>query len=375
MANTREVMGEQACLDALVSDTLTTFEDDGVVSVGANALQHHDALTSVTMSQCKAVNSYGLANCANLEVVDIQGTGRIISNAFNGDTKLKHVVLRGNMKTSLDNTNAFNNTPISIGEGAIYVPSTLVESYKSTTNWSNFIILPIDAYPSTEFSTISDSWSDIITAVGNGTYGSKYTVGDTKSIVIDGTTYYMQLVAKDADVLASDGTTTVATTWLMFKVLYGTVHPMNSTATSEGGWAASEMRSWLSGTVLPLLPAEVQAAIKEVRKYSGNYEDGAIVKDGSVTADKLWIPSYHELNMGTDHETQGATYSTSLYPSGTASSTRPYRVKYNQSGSGSNWWLRSASAATGFRRVDSSGKETNGGADNSITGVVLGFCI
>lgn len=375
MTNTRETMGEQACLDALVADTLTTFEDDGVVYVGANALQYHDALTSVTMSQCKSVNSYGLANCTDLEVVDIQGTGTIVSNAFNGDTKLKHVVLRGNTKTDLDNTNAFNNTPISIGEGAIYVPSTLVESYKSTTNWSKFIILPIDAYPSTDFSTISDSWSDIITAVGNGTYGSKYTVGDTKSIVIDGTTYYMQLVAKDADVLASDGTTTVATTWLMFKVLYGTTHVMNSTQTTEGGWASSEMRSWLSGTVLPLLPAEVRTAIKEVRKYSGTYENGAVVKDGSVTADKLWIPSFHELNMGTDHETQGATYSTSLYPSGTASSTRPYRVKYNQSGSGSNWWLRSAHSATAFRSILNGGGVNITPADTTSYCVVLGFCI
>ena len=374
MANTRETMGEQACLDALVADTLTTFEDDGISYVGTNVLQYRDVLTSVTMSQCKAVNQYGLGNCTNLEVVDIKGTGTIDANAFNGDTKLKHVILRGNARGSLSSTNAFTGTPLAIGEGAIYVPSTLVDSYKAGTNWSDFTILPIDAYPATDFSTISDSWSDIIAAVGNGTYDSKYAIGDTKSIVIDGTTYYMQLVAKDADVLASDGTTTVATTWLMFKKLYGTAHVMNSTNTTEGGWAASEMRSWLSGTVLPLLPAEVRTAIKEVRKYSGTYENGAVVKDGSVTADKLWIPSFHELNMGTDHETQGATYATSLYPNGTGPSTRPYRVKYNQSGSANSWFLRSAYSVTDCRYVSGAGIAGNVSVGSNF-GVCLGFCI
>ena len=375
MANTRETMGEQACLDALVADTLTTFEDDGISTVGENALQHHDALTNVTMSQCKNVNSYGLANCTNLEVVDIQGTGTIAANAFNGDTNLKHVILRGSTMGSLFTTNAFDKTLLAMCEGAIYVQSTLVDSYKAGTNWSSFVILPIDAYPATDFSTISDSWSDIITAVGNGTYDSKYAIGDTKSIVIDGTTYYMQLVAKDADVLASDGATTVATTWLMFKRVYGTKHPMNSTKTTEGGWASSEMRSWLSGTVLPLLPAEVQAAIKEVRKYSGTYEDGAVVKDGSVTADKLWIPSYYELNVSTEYETQGATYSTSLYPSGTGSTANSHRIKYDQSCYGTSWWLRSALSATAFRSILNGGGVNITPADTTSYCVVLGFCI
>ena len=39
---------------------------------------------------------------------------------------------------SLFNTNAFNNTPITSGTGYIYVPSTLIESYKTATNWSTY---------------------------------------------------------------------------------------------------------------------------------------------------------------------------------------------------------------------------------------------
>lgn len=157
MANTRETMGEQACLDALVADTLTSFEDDGITKVGADCLRYHTALTDVTMSQCKSVESYGLAGCTNLEVVDMQGTGTIGTNAFNGDVKLAHFLLRGASKTTLSSTNAFTNTLIGFGSGAIYVPSDLLATYKADSNWSNFFITTLDKYPLTEFSTIEDS--------------------------------------------------------------------------------------------------------------------------------------------------------------------------------------------------------------------------
>lgn len=366
MANTREVTGEQACLDALVANTLTSFEDDGVTKVGASCLRYHTALTDVTLSQCRSVESYGLADCTNLEVVDMLGNGTIAANAFSGDIKLAHLLLRGASKTTLSATSAFTSTPIRVSEGAVYVPQDLVATYKADSNWGGYLILPLSEYPKTGLpETVSDSWSDIIASSANGTYDSKYTVGDVKSMSINGTTYYFMLAAKDADVLASDGTTTVPMTWLMFKKLYGATYYMNSTNTSSGGWEASAMRSWLSGTVLQLMPSEVQAAIKEVRKYSDTYES-AIVHD-QATADKLWIPSAREVFGGTSYEQTGPTYS-SLFPDQSS------RVKYAYSGSPSTWWLRSASSATLFRAVNDYGNMDTYGAKSTRV-VVLGFCI
>lgn len=359
-------MGEQACLDALVADTLTSFEDDGVTKVGENCLRYHTALTDVTLSQCRSVEDYGLANCINLEVVDMFGNGTIAGNAFNGDKKLVHLLLRGASKTTLSATSAFTSTPYPMGGGAVYVPQDLVATYKADSNWSNYPIFPLSEYPKAGLpETVSDSWSDIIAASANGTYDSKYAVGDVKSVSIDSTTYYFVLAAKDADVLASDGTTTVPMTWLMFKKFYGITHNMNSTATTSGGWEASAMRTWLSGTILPLMPSEVQAAIKEVRKYSDTYES-AIVHD-QVTADKLWIPSAREVFGGTSYEQAGPIYSGALGSSDA-------RVRYTQSGSTDYWWLRSAYSVGNFRYVGTGGVVGNRGANNNY-GVVFGFCI
>lgn len=179
MANTRETMGEQACLDALVANTLTSFEDDGVTKVGAACLRYHTALTDVTMSQCKSVESSGLGDCTNLEVVDMLGTGTIAASAFSGDTKLAHLLLRGASKTTLSATSAFTSTPISYHEGAIYVPSDLLATYKADTNWKNYFITTLDKYPLSTFESITESWAEL-DAMTQAQIEAKYAVGDTK---------------------------------------------------------------------------------------------------------------------------------------------------------------------------------------------------
>lgn len=352
MADTKDTIGSQGAVDALVADTLTSLTDSDITGV------------------C----DYGLAYKAALTYVDILGGGTIGSYAFSNSTALRSLVMRSTTMTALPSANAFVNVPISCGEGAIYVPTSMVGAYRADANWGAFFVADIADYPLSSYETISDSWSDIITACGNGTYSSKYSLGDTKSIIIDGSTYYMQLVAKDADVLDSDGTTTVPTTWVMWKKFYDT-HRMNLAASSgvqgtgaNGGWEYSEMRSWLSGTVLPLLPSEVQAAIKEVRKHSDYIVTGeSDITHDQRTADKLWIPSAREVVGGTRYEQTGPDYTAVL-----GSPAR--RTKYNSSGNNSAWWTRSAYSPTGFRTVNTNGGTTSTNADSSF-GVALGFCI
>ena len=69
----------------------------------------------------------------------------ISANAFSDMTHLNNLTLNNDRVVSLRDANAFNNTLITSNSGAIYVPSNLVDSYKSATNWSMFseIIYPI----------------------------------------------------------------------------------------------------------------------------------------------------------------------------------------------------------------------------------------
>ena len=73
---------------------------------------------------------------------------------------------------------------------------------------------------------------------------------------------------------------------------------MNTTATNNGGWETSNMRSYVGGTIVSLIPSNVH--IVPVTKYSA----------GSVaTTDYVWIPSHRELFSNTSYESTGAVYS------------------------------------------------------------------
>ena len=50
---------------------------------------------------------------------------------------------------TLRNISALSSTPIKYGAGYIYVPATLVDTYKAATNWSTYAnkIRAIEDYP------------------------------------------------------------------------------------------------------------------------------------------------------------------------------------------------------------------------------------
>ena len=79
-------------------------------------------------------------NCTSLSELTflgkISGFG---SSVFKGCSNLEKIVL-GNTTSvpTLQDTYVFQNTPIASGTGYIYVLDTLVDSYKSSTNWSKY---------------------------------------------------------------------------------------------------------------------------------------------------------------------------------------------------------------------------------------------
>jgi hypothetical protein len=96
------------------------------------------------------IGDYAFYGCSNLATVDFPAATSISQYAFNSCSKLTALILR-NTETvvTLSNTNAFKSTPITSGAGYIYVPATLVDSYKSATNWSGSAdkIRAIEDYP------------------------------------------------------------------------------------------------------------------------------------------------------------------------------------------------------------------------------------
>ena len=335
-----------------------------VSKIGTYVFYQHPNLETVETG-ATLLEAYAFNSATKLETVDLTSSSAVTisANAFNGSTSLDALLIRSTARSALSNTSALIGTKIVRGIGGIYVPADLLSSYKSATNWTSFQnnIYPLTAYPVTDFSTISDSWETII---ANSNYATDYAVGDTKNIVLtDGTELYMQLVGINLDDKA-DNSGKARMTWVS-KEIY-TTHRMNATATTSGGWAESEMRSWLISDVLPLFPSDIQAMMKPVNK---TYRTKSPNDETLSIADTIWIPSYKEMGLGTAAyvESDGVVYS------GVFSSSAN-RIKYNASGTAARWWLRSVYNAAYFGGV-SSGGSANDYSASGASGVVLGFCI
>lgn len=222
--------------------------------------------------------------------------------------------------------------------------------------------------------TIHDSWQEIFASIDDGTYSTKYSIGDTKFIDLGEQGHNaMQIVAFDADAKA-DGSGNAAVTWLSMNLLK-TTHEMNSSRSGSagnytggtiGGWENTRMRAYLNDTVKPLIPESVRNAIKIVYKSQNAYD-----KAGSsfiqTTEDDVWLPSYPEV-IGYDNTEYQPPYNVA-FPNDAS------RIKKQVGAADAYpWWTRSARSNSYFRHVSSSG-----GSDNTVPptyayGVVLGFC-
>jgi hypothetical protein len=129
---------------------LVTVNLPFVTSMGTYAFYSCTGLTDVNMPLVTSIPSQCFYGCTKLQHADFGAVSSIAAQAFNANTNLKELILRKeNSICTLNNTSAISNTAISKGTGYIYVPSTLIDTYKAATNWSTFAaqFRAIEDYP------------------------------------------------------------------------------------------------------------------------------------------------------------------------------------------------------------------------------------
>lgn len=76
--------------------------------------------------------------CDNLFSIDIPENISSLDSTFAESGMAILILRRTSSICSTDDKNVLRNTPISDGEGYIYVPSALLDSYKTATGWSTY---------------------------------------------------------------------------------------------------------------------------------------------------------------------------------------------------------------------------------------------
>lgn len=143
-------VGENAFEAASASaGTLISVNLPAATSIGAYAFRYQ-LLESITLPALTSIGGYRVfEQCKSLVRVDFGPLKSVGNYCFNSCSKLETLILRNTAMTTLGNTNAFSGTKIASGTGYIYVPSALLDSYKTATNWTTYAeqFRAIEDYP------------------------------------------------------------------------------------------------------------------------------------------------------------------------------------------------------------------------------------
>lgn len=117
---------DQDFIDSIFSGTITELRTE-TTTIADHGCRGRIHLTKVVMPNVETIQSYAFYSCTALETV----------------------VIDTDTVPTLKNVNAFQYTPIANGAGYIYVPASLVDSYKTASNWSNYAaqFRAIEDYP------------------------------------------------------------------------------------------------------------------------------------------------------------------------------------------------------------------------------------
>lgn len=125
---------------------LTTASFPDAVAIGNSAFQSCRNLISVYFPKVSTIAANAFTQCSSLSVVsfpNLESDGAIASSAFTNCSQLMSVYLLGSNVARIASTNVFTNTPLSKSTytgsfGSIYVPVSLVETYKTTGWWPSY---------------------------------------------------------------------------------------------------------------------------------------------------------------------------------------------------------------------------------------------
>lgn len=359
-----------------LGSSLDVWDNDTVASIAPYAFYRQNGLTTVRTS-ATSIGAHAFERCENLKTVDLTASGQVTigTQAFYYTFGIEAIIIRSNSVAQLSSLSIFPDEPFGTGIAAVYVPDSLVDSYKVASNWYLVAdrIMPISKYPTTDFSTISDNWNQIIRAVNNGEYASKYHIGDRKKLNIEGYDgdIYMEIVAMDTDVL-SNNSGTAKITWIARE-------PYISGIFSPQGWADSPIREYLNGDFVDALPANIADAIREVKKTYFN----PVTVETLTCDDKIWVPSLRELGLSYTRdgiayvESGGVTYSGAFTNSASRSRHNYYHTRtYACTTSGSTYYMYMPYVSNNGTTGSSTASTSSSGYPNSGNSkCMFGFCM
>ena len=118
--------------------TLNSISFPVAKTIGSSAFCRCEALTSVNFPAVTDIGGNAFASCDKLTSAIFSVIKTINNSAFYNCSKLTTIYLLASSVCTLSNSNAFSKAGITSSTGSIFVRPSLVDSYKTATNWTYF---------------------------------------------------------------------------------------------------------------------------------------------------------------------------------------------------------------------------------------------
>lgn len=311
---------------------------------------------TVTWSISKAAGSLSISPTSM--TLDATTKSKTITVTRSGDGTISAVSSNTMAATVSVSGNVVTVTGKACGSAAITISVAAGTNYTAPANKTCAVTVSflMDNFADNE-------WSAIIAACHSGSVPETWTVGNQKTMTINGTAYAIDIIGKNHDDYA-DGSGKAPLTFQLHDC-YGELKPMNSTDTNSGGWESCAMRNTHLPAILAKMPTEVQNGIREVKKLTSV---GSMSSTINPTEDKLFLLSEIEIFGSTEGSESGEGTQYDYYKAGNS------KVK-KYDGSEYIWWERSPERTepTRFCVVNGGGYGSFNTAGMAF-GVAFGFC-
>mgnify|MGYP004551000819 CR=1 FL=1 len=281
-----------------VTDMSSMFDNSQVTTLDVSTLDTSQVTTMNSMFYLSKTTTLDLSNFNTSNVTDM-------GHMFYSSENLKTIYVSNKFK--IDNVTSSNYmftgaTKLVGGAGTKYDANHVDKVYAhidgGTSNPGYFTDIADKDIPAPNaFAT--DSWKTIIKAVRNNNI-SKYNVGDTKEITLDGYgTHTLRLANKSTpSECSTSGFSQSACGFVIEFEDIITEHVMNDTATNVGGWPASEMYSFVNNDIYNSLPNDLKNGIIDTTVISGHGNDSGD-ESNFTSIDKLYLLSLAEVSVNT----------------------------------------------------------------------------
>ena len=281
-----------------VTDMSSMFDNSQVTTLDVSNFDTSKVTNMNSMFYLSKTTTLDLSNFNTSNVTDM-------GHMFYSSENLKTIYVSNKFK--IDNVTSSNYmftgaTKLVGGAGTKYDANHVDKVYAhidgGTSNPGYFTDIADKDIPAPNaFAT--DSWKTIIKAVRNNNI-SKYNVGDTKEITLDGYgTHTLRLANKSTpSECSTSGFSQSACGFVIEFEDIITEHVMNDTATNVGGWPASEMYSFVNNDIYNSLPNDLKNGIIDTTVISGHGNDSGD-ESNFTSIDKLYLLSLAEVSVNT----------------------------------------------------------------------------